>query len=192
MTKAELVQQIKDGYKHVSILNYKKEADGKKILSSGTYNIELSLDWDYEELIKESLAKLKGINRDLRLATAKRLNESKVLKEGTTSDEIFTIIKDLITNYESKLVSFDSVKHEKAREESPFKVLTHGLEEKDEFLYFSGIELENKTIVEAKYKPVNSKDKTIIKNKIEDLLPISKFKKFKVPIDKLNSVTLTK
>jgi len=71
-------------------------------------------------------------------------------------------------------------------------VLTHGLEEKDEFLYFSGIELENKTIVEAKYKPVNSKDKTIIKNKIEDLLPISKFKKFKVPIDKLNSVTLTK
>jgi len=92
MTKAELVQQIKDGYKHVSILNYKKEADGKKILSSGTYNIELSLDWDYEELIKESLAKLKGINRDLRLATAKRLNESKVLKEGTTSDEIFTIM----------------------------------------------------------------------------------------------------
>jgi len=180
---------VTENLKTVKVDRYTKEADGKSLLTKEIYDVTFSLDWNYKKLLEESRDILKSFTRDNRLTTAKRLNESKRLKEETTSDEVKEVVDELLESLNSRLASFNSTDYEESKDDEVIKI-AHGVEQKKDYIYFNGIEKEKTMILEGTYKKVNSKDKTIIKEFINKQLPMNKLKRYKVAIGDLHQVSL--
>lgn len=174
-TKKLITKVVVKTIKGTSFVSVREYQNSKGEVSNQTFLV----GFDYENMLKNDLAKLKafdvnllgeGVNKEVAQLGLNELIES--LEKRLSSDEFKA---QLLSEGDSTMIRSEAQKN-------AYTPVCKGLKMQDNNLYIFGLEVRKTVIVPIEYKAVNSQPKTIAKKQIEKVEDVRsrKYKMFKL------------
>lgn len=166
----KIIEDVKRNNKNIRIDGYIKSKNSTRI-KEGKSNVEINLNVDYGDLLKESSQKLKQVGDDKIRSVASKYNVAVPVVE----EQLDTVRKQIdgrIERYEPQSNDPDD----------GYVYLGSNTKIKTETgdIYFTGITERENTIIQAEYKPSNKRLKTKIKDEFRKELPLNDLKTYKL------------